>query len=404
MSTPDAFIARYRRLKAELPALEAAASKSWRDTGALLEAAGAVLRRHEHLGAVGEVDPALRTLPRESVQAWLGALSERALAEALRHAEEDGLEAALADSPEESELHVAEVMGALYARDALQSQASALARWEILAGDDAGPLTERLSEQLLSLDASHRGQARLFVAANPRRRAERDTLDVAERAQAWWFTARAECDGLVAALAGRRDALGAHLDVCLECLEDLENASLVEAPLPQHLDEDALWALDMGTASPGERARWTAHAGHCSACGAALEALSLGDEAIDDALAEEAEAPPRQAARSSTRSTRAPGSARRPDREVLEQSGDFRLLLIRERGTVRLQVQPLRSAAVASALVFLPPGRSPIRPRNTPEGMDFALGDEAGLRHHVVAVRLELSGTGEVYQREFLLE
>ena len=412
MSAPDV-PARYHALREALPSLreaareasrEAASHGGWWEAGMILEAAGALLRRQQALGPAPTEDMGrtLMALPREAVQAWLGALSEAQVEEALTHAGEAGLEAALAEEDEERELLCAEVLESLRARDALESQSVALARWEALAGEPSGPLTRQMQARLSALDVPHRARARLWGAANATRRAESALLDAGERSRAWWFSARADCDALVAALAGAERTSDSHLHTCPECQVDMQNAAPVTAPLPSHLDAEALWALDMDTASAGERARWTAHASRCMACADALAALALGEEAIEEALREEDAASGLPAARRDSRPQERE-AARRSERRVLEERRDFRLLLMRERGSVRLLVQPMRTGAVASALVFLPPGRQPLRPRLTPEGYDFSLGEEGALRQRSVTVRLQLPGSGETWQRDFLL-
>jgi hypothetical protein len=224
-------------------------------------------------------------------------------------------------------------------------------------------------------------------------------LDPNERTQAWWFSARADCDDLVATWTQQPRSLTPHLQSCSDCRADLAETAVVDQPPRRHVSAEELWRLDMGLLSTDERARMDAHTATCSDCAQAVLALEEGDAAIDEALEMESDAPGGMAARSS----REPAAARRPgarhpeQREVLEERRDFRVLLVRERQRVRLLVQPLSGRTVTAA-VFTAPGKPSIKPTQGPEGISFDLGADGGGAR---SAHLTVMAGGETLERDF---
>jgi hypothetical protein len=321
----------------------------------------------------------------------------------LLKAAEEAVEVALGEEGEEAELWRTSAMEGLTARDRAASAARALEQWEAIQGPLTGEVAQRRAEFLQALgniDAALLPRARWFVPLNPQRREERDMLDPNERTQAWWFSARADCDDLVATWTQQPRSLTPHLQSCTDCRADLAETAIVDQPPRQHLSADELWRFDMGMMSPDERARMDAHTAQCSDCAQAVLALEEGDEAIEEAL-EDMEA--ESASGPSARTTRAPAprqndSARhREQRDVLEQRRDFRVLLVRDRQRVKLLVQPLSSRAVTAA-VFLAPGKPSIKPTRGPEGFSFELGDDAGGAR---TAHLTVKAGGETLELDF---
>jgi hypothetical protein len=227
-------------------------------------------------------------------------------------------------------------------------------------------------------------------------------LDPNERAQAWWFSARAECDDLVATWTQQPRSLTPHLQSCAECREDLAEAAVVDQPPRRHLSADELWRFDMGMMTPDERARMDAHTAQCSDCAQAVLALEEGDDAIEEALDMDVEMNAESASSPAARTTRAPvprrPGARHPEqREVLEERRDFRVLLVRERQRVRLLVQPLSGRTVTAA-VFLSPGKPSLKPTQGPEGISFDLGADGGGAR---SAHLTVNAGGETLERDF---
>ncbi|WP_224241668.1 zf-HC2 domain-containing protein [Hyalangium gracile] len=223
-------------------------------------------------------------------------------------------------------------------------------------------------------------------------------LDPNERVQAWWFSARADCDDLVATWTQQPRSLSPHLQSCAECRADLADTAVVDQPPRRHLTTEELWSFDLGTMSADERARVDAHTASCSDCAQAVLALEEGDSAIDEALEMEAEGAGASAARTSRAPVpRRPGARHPEQREVLEERRDFRVLLVRERQRVRLLVQPLSGRSVTAA-VFLTPGKPSLKPSQGPEGISFELGAEAGGAR---SAHLTVQAGGETLERDF---
>lgn len=333
--TGDA-LSRYQARRSRLAAGPAPA-------GEVLEAAGDVLRRSVLLGTDG-VDAALGRLSRSHIEDWLRAQKPQALQPALLRAAEEAMEVALGDGGDEAELWRTSALEGLAARDRAASAARALATWESLQGPlsgEAAQLRDRFLAALGNLDTALRPRARWFIPLNPQRRQERDLLDPVERTRAWWFTARAECDDLVATWTGRPADASSHLKDCTPCREDLADTALVDAPPRRHLTDEDLWRYDLGMMGDDERERVDAHTAWCGECAQAVLALEEGDSAIEEALALDEEGLPSGTAARSSRApvSQRPAAARHPEhREVLEERRDFRVVLVRERQRVRLLV------------------------------------------------------------------
>jgi hypothetical protein len=368
--------------------------------GGTLEAAGDLLRRSGRLGAEG-VEPALRALTRAQIETWLQGLKPAELRASLLRAAEEAVEVALGESGEEVELWRTSAMEGLTARDRAASAARALGEWESLQGPLEGEAAQRRTgflQALGKIDAALRPRARWFIPLNPQRRAERDMLDSDERVLAWWFSARADCDDLVATWTTSAGALTPHLQSCAECRADLADVTVVDSPPRRHLNSDELWRFDRGLLSADERARVEAHSAKCADCAHAILALEEGEAAIEEALEQDEGGPGEPRARASREPVARRPGARHPERrEVLEERRDFRVLLVRERQRVRLVVQPLSGRAVTAA-VFLSPGKPSLRPTQGPEGISFELGAEArGAR----SAHLTVQADGETLERDF---
>lgn len=370
--------------------------------GSTLEAAGDLLRRGSRVG-VQSVEPALRAVTRPQIETWLQGLKPAELRTQLLKAAEESVEVALGEGGEESELWRTSAMDGLMARDRAASAARALGQWEALHGALTGPSAQRRTDFLQALgnlDNALRPRARWFIPLNPQRRHERDLLDSSEQAQAWWFSARAECDDLVATWTQQPQALSSHLQSCADCRADLADTAVVDQPPSRHVSEEELWRLDMGLLSTDERARVESHTAQCSECAQAVLALEEGDAAIDEALELEAEGStgPGLAARTSREAvTRRPGARHPEQREVLEERRDFRVVLVRERQRVKLLVQPLSGRTVTAA-VFTAPGKPSIKPTQGPEGIAFELGADGGGAR---SAHLTVMAGGETLERDF---
>jgi hypothetical protein len=366
--------------------------------GGSLEVIGDILRRSGRLGREG-VEQALRGLSRGDVDAWLGMQKPEAMQPALLRAAEEAAEAALGEEGEEADVWRTSSMEGLSARDRAESAARAIREWESLHGALEGETArawKSFSEGLGRLDAALRSKARWFIPLNPQRRAERDILDAAERARAWWFTDRADCDDFIAALSSRPEKPGPHLQNCADCRADLASTQPVEAPPKRHLSADDLWRFDMGMMSAQDLKWVDGHTEKCIECAQAIWALEEGDEAIDRAGQEET-VPAARSSRGAEAPTRRPGAARHPEqREVLEERREFRVVLVRERQRARLLVQPLAGRAVTAA-VFLAPGKPSLKPQQGPEGLQFDLGTGGGRSAHLM-VRV---GNTEIFERDF---
>ncbi len=369
--------------------------------GGTLEAAGDLLRRSSRVGTEG-VEPALRALSRPQIETWLRSLKPAELRATLLKAAEEAVEVVLGEGGEESELWRGSAMDGLTARDRAASAARALGQWEALQGPLTGDAAQRRTELLQALgniDAALLPRARWFIPLNPQRREERDMLDPNERLQAWWFSARADCDDLVATWTVQPGSLTPHLQSCAECRADLADTAVVDSPPRRHLSSEELWRFDLGLLSSDERTRMEAHTARCTDCAQAVLALEEGDVAIEEALELEEEGLGGTAARTSRASVpRRPGARHPEQREVLEERRDFRVLLVRERQRVRLLVQPLSGRTVTAA-VFLTPGKPSLKPSQGPEGLSFDLSSyvASGAR----SAHLTVQAGSETLERDF---
>jgi hypothetical protein len=288
---------RYASLARALPALAA----EGRDTGRILAAAGALLRRRAAVAFdPAAVDAALVALSGERVRAWAATVDAGRVAAALGRATDDAALSAFAETEDERARWAAAAVEALAMRDELESAAVALARREELGGSREGA---GFSQQLAVVDRALAGRARRLSGLNEVRRAERDLLDPDARARATWYSERAGCDGLVEALAGERITMGpqaapnpglvpspgeawaAHLRGCAACARDLAAGHAAVAPAGRHLSADDLLRYDLRAMSAAERARADHHADGCEACSEALSALADGERAIAEAEA-----------------------------------------------------------------------------------------------------------------------
>jgi hypothetical protein len=368
--------------------------------GGTLEAVGELLRRSTRVGAEG-TEPALRALTRPQIETWLQSLRPAELRTTLLKAAEEAVEVALGEGSEESEVWRTSAMDGLASRDRAASVARALGQWEALHGALEGEAAQRrigFLQALGKIDAALRPRARWFIPLNPYRREERDMLDTNERLQAWWFSARADCDDLVATWTAQPQSLTPHLQSCAECRADLAETALVDHPPRRHVSSEELWRFDVGLMSADDRARMEEHTAHCSDCAQAVLALEEGDTAIEEALELDADGSGSAVARTSRASTpRRPGARHPEQREVLEERRDFRVLLVRERQRVRLLVQPLAGRAVTAA-VFLSPGKPSLKPTQGPEGFSFELGADAGGAR---SAHLSVQAGGETLERDF---
>ena len=255
-------------------------------TAAVLGAAGDLLRRSASLdldAAEREaIDAALRAIPADVATAFVAGVDPDGPPAPRGPPADPAVEVALADGDEERDRAARPVLEALAARDRLASCAVALARWEsAVVGDPEGSPRAGLEARLAGIDAL-RGSARALVGLNVERRAEVARLDRDRRADAWWYSARSDCDGLVSGLAGNGPD-PAHVASCTECREDLHVSELaVREPARRHVSAAELWRYDLGAITAEER-RWIdRHADGCPPCAQALWAYRDGERALAD--------------------------------------------------------------------------------------------------------------------------
>ncbi|MFO0762368.1 MAG: hypothetical protein U0359_38365 [Byssovorax sp.] len=272
----------------------AAAAEGDRGAARVLGAAGDLLRRSGALGVDrGAIDAALLALSGDAIEAWAASGPERSAEVAFTRAIEVAPLFSLAESDEEREHARALVLAALRARDDLESALVALGRRAALGVPASGPAERTLGERLDLLDRAARAKVRWLVGLNAHRRTERDLLDPEPRERAYWFSARAGCDGLIGALAGEaHDALfREHLQGCPFCTADLAASRAVDTPpaahAAAHLSADDLFRYELDELTPRERARLERHADLCFECGQTLWALADGERAIEESEAPE---------------------------------------------------------------------------------------------------------------------
>lgn len=402
---------RHRARLGELTLLEAAlgareASSGVADlAGRTLDVAGALLRRSRASGVpLADVERVLRLIPTAAVETWARTVDLDELESRLRRAAEEAVEAILPESPEDRETWAAWAREGIEARDRLESQLVALQHRESMGFAADRAVRERFAQALVKKDAALRPRCRWLVGLNPWRRDERDALDPEHRANAWWFTDRAECDDLIALLAGELEH-SAHVHVCADCQRDLLRVESVSAPRIRHVTADELWNDDLGLCTPQERAVIERHARTCGECAQALAALSEGEEAIRE-ITEPAKRrtrpglglsglnPMQGDQRARVRNTEEP--------DVVADHADFRLLLFRRRERLRLLVQPRRAGRVAAAAVFLPddPRRS-LSARPGPDGFELDISESLRVRG-AVRVRVQLQGSAQDVEQDVL--
>lgn len=393
MSPHDAVTATVRAeaLSALFRKLQAASPGSQLKPVEAMVGAGDLLRRSRAAQVgVSQVEAILGGIPREPLEAWLSKAPAVALEPALDRALSEGGEAGLAEDGEEREVWASSAHEALMARDRAESARVAIDRWESLKGEELKG-AEELRERLFELDVRFRKRARFLVGLNRRRRVERDVLDEAAREPAWWFTFRADCDDLLRLLAGTAAATSEqHLAGCSLCREDLQRSRMVERPPRRHLTSEDLWNMDLGLLPAEERRELKRHAEGCKACAQLLYAMEEGEKAIEELVKKgDPEAPPKPASRKSG------GSSQRARRQVALERREFRLLVVRDRGRVRLVVEPREARGFAAAKCTVPPQRKALTPKSTRDGLEFDLGSEDELKGRTAKITLKLTERGD---------
>ena len=367
----------------------------------IMVGAGDLLRRTRAAGlGESQVESLLGAVPREQLEGWLARDPAIALEAALERALSEGAEAGLAEDGDEREVWASSAHEALMSRDRAESARVAISRWESLKGEELKG-AEELRDRLEVLDDRFRRRARSLVGLNRRRRVERDLLDETPRSTAWWFTFRSDCDDLLRLMAGTAPAGSEqHLAECSLCREDLKRSQLVERPPERHLTSAEAWQLDMGLLPAEERRALRRHAETCTACAQVLRAMDEGEKAIEEL--EQEERPPRGgAARGRGDSDRRGGQRAR--RQVALERREFRLVVVRDRGRVRLLVEPREARGFAAAKVTIPPQRKALSPKSTSGGLEFDLGAEEDLRGRTARVTLKLTERGDPIQAEVSL-
>lgn len=361
--------------------------------GDQLVAAGELLRRTRAVGVEpSEVESALQQVTKTVLDAWLQEDPCTGVEAALKRALEEGAEAVLGEDAEERQVWSASGFEALLSRDRAESMRVALDRWESLHGAVVAG-SESFRGRLVALDERFRKQARWLVGLNDRRRLELGLLDDGDREEAWWFGRRSECDDLLKLLAGLVVADGhPHLAECADCRRDLERSRLVENPPPRHLSSDDAWKMDLGLLSAGERRAIREHADHCKECQQILYAMDEGEKAIEE-LEREDDVP----------TSRPAGPRARTRRTVVEDRREFRVVLVRGHGRIRLLVEPREARGFAAATVSLPPQRSVLTPRHTSDGLEFDLGEDKDLEGRTARLLLKITEGGDHFEKSIPL-
>jgi hypothetical protein len=256
--------------------------------GALLGTAGYLLRRSRAVASV-DLDPSspervLGDLPRDDLHAWLAVASTAGLRRTLQKAADSAFEAALADDDAERERLREIALDGLAERERLASALHALDRWEHLHGpldDRARRRRDALALEASRIDDSLRASSVALTHLNDERRTERDTLEDLFRASSWWYTHHADRDDLAALPLGASPSLGAspRASAAIRVVND---------PPTRHLSSEELWAFELGTLDGDQHAWLQRHTASCAECRRAMQALSEGEEAIQEALGQPA--------------------------------------------------------------------------------------------------------------------
>ncbi|MDQ3265144.1 MAG: hypothetical protein M3Y59_16050 [Myxococcota bacterium] len=340
----------------------------------VLPLCGDLLRRSQAVPVdPGWVDQALVALSPSGVQGYLESLDLEELTVQLQRAADESVEAGLAETDEERELWAASALEALFARDRAQSVLVALRRWQQLAGPSPTDLFEK---RLAQLDRQLVRKARTLTALNPRRRIEQGLLDPIFQAEAWWFVSRSGCDDLLRKLAGETFQ-SPHLESCPECQHDLARTLSVESPPEQHLSEADLWKLELGGLSPAQKRKCQQHAEACLECAQLLWALDEGEKAITGLEHELETRPGPFLLAAPTPAGTGTRPSQRTHREVARREA-YRVIAIRG-PRMRVLVQLTGGHGLALAVISLPPQRNVYQPTHTAEGLEFDLGESAGL-------------------------
>lgn len=382
---------RLSQLKAALDALKAGPPA---DVIGRLLRAGALARRSHAVGlSRGEVKALLSGITPVELTTALEPTRLRGVRAALLQAAEEAVEAALAEDDEERRIWRHSAWEALSGRDGLESLKTAAELCDGSEGDGAEAVVQ-WKQQLAEVDRTLLPKWRWFVALNDQRRVERGLLDDDQRPASPWFSARMECDGLIAALAG--EALSpvhtAHVAGCADCQRDLRRTASVGDGGPRwHVGSELLWRYEQGQLTEEERGRIERHTRTCRACAKAVRLLADGEDAIAEAEGEADVQRPSAHGPGARRSERR--ERRGPERSVISERREFRVVLVRERN-VRVFVQPLPGFRVAACAVQLPAG-APLTPRLGPDGFEFDLGPEERLAGSSGTVMVKLGETSE---------
>jgi len=288
---------RFAETRRELETLTQSTVTEAKEAGRVLALAGDLWRRRELLGdTTRDVVLAVDKIEAHAAQEYVAQLDPAAEHKKLTTALDEAFEAILEEG-EERALYTQSAEAALAARDALASVRAALLF--AVNADGAGAESTRLTmlraastdleSKLAEIDGKLAKRARLLIGLNAMRRRENAALDVEERATAWWFSARVQCDFLISLyrpanvnsdgtervdITQKHNA--AHLATCEACQKDVEASSL--AYTPKHVTASSLWRRQHGQATQTEIKFMDSHAKDCKDCQRALDALAQPEE------------------------------------------------------------------------------------------------------------------------------
>lgn len=336
--------------------------------GRLLEAAGDLLRRTRALAPdQGAVERALGRVSDAALRSWGAAVEVDEVSGRLLRAASQAVEVALPDAPDDAATLAGWAMQGLFARDRLESVVVALERLGALGREDAKRLAQHVRASVTSVDRRCRPTVAALTTLNSQRRPEAGLLDEGERERAWWFAAKSgvEHDRLVSTLGGDRPGTLAGLEK--------EVHEVVMSRRARRVSFDDLLRFDLGLAGEEERALIRRRAREDPELELALAAMEEGERAIDEVLQGAAHAPAPQPA-----ATEGP-RGRTPD--VVEENGEFKVLVLRGPRTVQVVLQPSDPRRLAAAAVFRSEdGATPIAPVPGEDGLHFELGAPELLR------------------------